>query len=127
MEVLSHLAGTPFGDVARFGADHADDGLIIYLEVAEADAFTTCRALHGLVLAGWFEHAAAVLIGRTSAPDSPGLTQREAVLDALGHLDAPVVLDVECGHVAPLLTFVNGALAQVVADGGERVEQRLRG
>ena len=43
-------------------------------------------------LAGWFDHAAAVLVGRTPAPDHPDLTQREAVVDALGRLDLPIVL-----------------------------------
>src|SRR5690625_7261036 len=37
----------------------------------------------------------AVLIWRPAAPDSPGLSQREAVADALGTLDVPVILDVE--------------------------------
>ena len=59
--------------------------------------------------AGWFDHASAVLVGRTLAPDSDGMTQHDAVRDALGDLDVPVVLDVECGHVAPFLPLVNGA------------------
>ena len=113
IEVLSPLKGTPFADVASYGRQHADDGLVVYLEAAEANAFDIARALHGFRLAGWFDHADGVLIGRTNAPDSNGLTQREAVADALGGLDLPVVLDVECGHVAPYLPLVNGALADV--------------
>ena len=68
-------------------------------------------------LAGWFDRAAAVLVGRTNAPDHPDLTQREAVLDALGRLDLPIVWDLEIGHVPPHLPLVNGALARVVVDG----------
>jgi muramoyltetrapeptide carboxypeptidase LdcA involved in peptidoglycan recycling len=113
IEVLSPLKGTPFGAVAEFGREHADDGLVVYLEASESNAFDVARALHGFRLAGWFEQANGVLIGRTSAPDSDGLTQREAVADALGGLDLPVVLDVECGHVAPYLPLVNGAMADV--------------
>ncbi len=117
IEVLSPIAATPYADVRGFGRDHAADGLVVYLEAAESDAFTIGRALHGLRLAGWFEHARAVLVGRTSAPDSPGYTQRDAVLDALDGVGVPVVLEVECGHVQPFLPLVNGALARVVVEG----------
>lgn len=91
------------------------------------DAATICRNLHGLRMAGWFEHAKALLVGRTAAPDHPRLTQREAVLDALAPLGPPIVFDLEIGHVPPHLPLVNGALAAVTFD-GERHEvvQELR-
>jgi len=120
IDTLANLAGTTYGDVAAFGRDHTDQGLVVYLEAAEQDAFTICRALHGFRLAGWFEHARAIVIGRTSAPGSGDFTQRDAVVDALGMLGLPIVLDVECGHVQPFLPLVNGALARVVVDDTRR-------
>jgi muramoyltetrapeptide carboxypeptidase len=120
VETLVNLAGTPYGDVQAFGRNHANDGLIVYLEAAGDEAATICRNLHGLRLAGWFEHARAVLIGRTNAPDNPKQTQQEAVLDALAPLDLPVVFDLEIGHVPPHLPLVNGALATVTVDGDTR-------
>ncbi|GAW51313.1 MULTISPECIES: S66 family peptidase [unclassified Nocardioides] len=120
IETVGPLAATPYGDVAAFGRSHAQEGLVVYLEACEDGAYTIARALHSLRYAGWFEHASAVLIGRTSAPAVSDMTQAEAVADALGGLDVPVVLDVECGHVAPYLPLVNGALAHVVVDGDRR-------
>lgn len=120
LEVVSPLAGTPYADVPAFGRAHGDDGLLVYLEVCEHGAYDVCRALHGLRLSGWFEHANGVLIGRTPAPDSEHLTQHEAVADALGMLGVPVILDVEIGHTQPFLPVVNGALARVVVDGDRR-------
>jgi muramoyltetrapeptide carboxypeptidase len=111
-----NLAGTPFGDVAAFGRKYADDGLIVYLEAAGDEAATICRNVHGLPLAGWFDDARAVLIGRTSAPDNPRVTQQEAVLDALAPLDLPVIFDLEIGHVPPHLPLVNEALATVTVE-----------
>jgi len=116
VETLANLAGTPYGDVARFGREHAADGLIVYLEADGDNAAAICRNLHGLRLAGWFEHAKAILIGRTNAPDFEGLSQREAVLDALGRLNLPIVFDLEIGHVPPHLPLVNGALATLTVD-----------
>lgn len=117
IETLCNLAGTPYGDVTAFGRQHAEEGLIVYIEAAEDNAATICRNLHGLRLAGWFEHARAILIGRTNAPDNAKMTQREAVLDALGPLNLPVVFDMEIGHVPPHLPLVNGALATVTVEG----------
>lgn len=121
IEVVSHLAGTPYGDVAAYGRAHADEGLVVYLEAAEHGAYDVCRALHGLRLAGWLDHANVVVIGRSGAPDAELMTQAQAVRDALGGLGVPVVLDVECGHVKPYLPLVNGALAHLVLE-GERQE-----
>lgn len=120
VETIHNLAGTPYGDVAAFGRAHAADGLIVYLEAAGDDAATICRNLHGLRLAGWFDNAQAVLIGRTQAKDHPKLSQREAVLDALGRLELPIVFDMEIGHIPPHLPLVNGALATLTIDGDRR-------
>ncbi|MFG2947516.1 S66 family peptidase [Streptomyces adustus] len=114
VETLVNLAGTPYLDVRSFARDLAPEGLLVYVEAAEDNAFTICRNLHGMRLAGFFDAANAVLVGRTEAPDGRTLTQHEAVLDALGPLDVPIVADVECGHVPPYLPLVNGARGRLV-------------
>lgn len=113
LETVSHLAGTPYGDVARFAAAHAPEGLIVYVESAESHAADTTRRLLGLRYAGWFDAATAVLVGRTRGADLPGWTQHDAARHALGDLGVPVLVDVDCGHVPPHLSLVNGALAHV--------------
>ncbi|MFJ8691449.1 S66 family peptidase [Streptomyces roseolilacinus] len=114
VETLCHLAGTPYGDVSAFARAHAPEGLLVYVEAADDDAFTVCRALHGMRLAGFFDAAEAVLVGRATGPGAPSLTHHEAVLDALGPLGVPLIADVECGHVPPYLPLVNGARGRVV-------------
>ncbi|WP_371671617.1 LD-carboxypeptidase [Streptomyces sp. NBC_00289] len=114
VETLANLTGTPCLDVASFVRESAPEGLLVYVEAAEDGAFAICRNLHGMRLAGFFDAANAVLVGRTGAPDAPTLTQYEAVVDALGPLNVPIIADVECGHVPPYLPLVNGARARVV-------------
>lgn len=111
IETLAGLAGTRFLDPSPLAAQ--GDGLIVYVEAADDDALTICRNLHGMRLSGFFEKASAVLVGRTGAAPSPTMTQQEAVLDALGPLEVPIIGDVECGHVAPYLPLVNGARCRV--------------
>jgi len=114
IETISTLAGTAYADLGAFAGAHAPEGLIVYLEAVEEPATSIARHLWRMRLAGWFDQARAVLVGRTRAPDSPGLSQRDAVRSVLGDLPVPVVLDVDCGHVPPHLALVNGALTEVV-------------
>ena len=114
VETVAPLAGTRWGDVRTLTGD--DERLIVYLEVAESGALDAARALWAIRLAGWFDTADAVLIGRTHAPPAAGFSQRDAVASALSDLDVPVILDVDCGHVVPAMAFVNGARARVIID-----------
>lgn len=113
VETTSILAGTPYGDVRGFADEHAPDGLLVYVEASGDGAVDIARDLWRMRLAGWFDRANAILVGRTNAPDSPGFTQVEAVTSAVGNLGLPVLLDVDCGHVPPHLALVNGAHATV--------------
>lgn len=113
IETTSILAGTEYGDVRAFAEEHAPDGLVVYVEASGDDATDIARDLWRMRLAGWFDRANAVLVGRTNAPDVPGLTQTDAVRSALSGLDVPVLLDVDCGHVPPHIALVNGAMATV--------------
>ncbi|MCT9622025.1 S66 peptidase family protein [Curtobacterium sp. C2H10] len=117
LETVSLLAGTPYGDVPGFARRDAPEGTIVYLEVAESNAVTALRMLTSLRLAGWFDDANGVLIGRTEGAAVPQLDQDEAVRHALGDLGIPVVLDFDTGHQPPQMPLVNGALADVVLDG----------
>ena len=119
IETLVNLAGTPYLDTRPLrGTD--DQPLIVYVEASSVGATTICRHLHGMRLAGFFDGAQAILVGRTGAPDSPSLTQTDAVLDALGMLGVPIIGNVECGHVPPQLPIVNGALGHLVFNDKEQ-------
>jgi muramoyltetrapeptide carboxypeptidase LdcA involved in peptidoglycan recycling len=126
LETVAMLPGSPFGDVDGFARSYAPEGLIVYLEVAESSALTAARLLHHVRLAGWFDDANAVLIGRTRAPESSRYSQLDALRSALGDLDVPVLYDVDLGHVPPQLALVNGALATLEFDGTNgRLAQQL--
>jgi len=127
IEAVRHLAGTPYGDVARFAEQHAPEGLIVYLEAAGDDAFSVCRSLHGMRMAGFFAEAKAILIASTLAPDSPTLTQGQAVVDALARVEVPIIAEIGCGHVPPYVPIVNGALGHLeFGSGSATLTQSLR-
>jgi muramoyltetrapeptide carboxypeptidase LdcA involved in peptidoglycan recycling len=119
LETVSLLAGTPYGDVPRFALEHAPEGTLVYLEAAGSDAIGVLRMLRSLRLAGWFDAAKGILIGRTNSPDTPDLSQEVAVRRALGDIDVPVVLNFDTGHQPPQMPLVNGALADVTLVNGQ--------
>jgi muramoyltetrapeptide carboxypeptidase len=126
IETVSILASTAYGDLPAFARAHAPEGLLVYVEASGDVATDIARDLWRMRLAGWFDDARAVLVGRTTAPDADGFTQLDAVRSVLGDLGLPVVLDVDCGHVPPYLALVNGALAQLEVDGDvQRLTQTL--
>src|SRR5690606_10488349 len=126
IDTLCNVVGTKFAELSAFADLHAPEGLIVYVEASDEEALSICRYLHGMRLAGFFDRANAVLVGRTRAPDSATMPQREAVLDALGALGIPIIGDVECGHVQPFMPIVDGARARVrFGDGVSSLEQTL--
>ena len=119
LETVSLLAGTRYGDVPGFARKYAPEGTLVYLEAAESNAIAVLRMLTSLRLAGWFDDANGVLIGRTDGAAVPGLTQDDAVRRALGDLDVPILIDFDTGHQPPQMPLVNGALAEVRLHGAD--------
>ncbi|MCF2859778.1 LD-carboxypeptidase [Pseudoalteromonas sp. SMS1] len=97
---------------------HIDGPYIFYFENAELKPTQYYRALQGLKLQGAFKNAAGILIGRNAVPDESGapLSSIEALEMALGEVSIPVIYDVDISHLAPNLTLVNGAYANITLD-----------
>jgi muramoyltetrapeptide carboxypeptidase len=126
-DVLSRLIGTPYAELERFAREQAPEGLIVYLENCEMQPLDAARCWHQFKLAGWFRNANAVFIGRSSAPSGDRYSQHQAIADALGDLDIPVIYDADFGHQPPQMLIVNGAAARLryVAGGRGDLTQRL--
>lgn len=126
LDVIGPLCGSQFGDVRAFGQSVAPDRLLVYLDSCDYTTAQYCRALHQLRLAGWFDHATAVLIGRTGAQRIEDLSQRGALLDAFDGMTIPVIYDMDIGHLPPQLLLVNGASATLdFGPARKTVTQRL--
>jgi muramoyltetrapeptide carboxypeptidase len=114
LDTLLHLAGTPYGDIPTLYG--ASDGCIMFLENSGLSPDIVSRALHQLRYAGWFRGIDALLLGRSSGPGpetESDLNFVEAVRQAVGSLECPVLMDVDVGHRAPQMTLVQGAVARL--------------
>lgn len=129
LEIISRLAGTPYGNLSSFKAKACKEGVILYFENVEMLPCELTRALLSLRLQGWFNNLSGILIGRsavaeTSDPDKHNYL--DALITSLADMGIPVLYDVDIGHVPPQLSLINGAIATVqFTESGSLVTQRI--
>jgi len=129
VDIIRHLIGTPFGDVDAFRKKHINEEPVIwYLENCEMNTADLRRSLVQMKLAGWFENCSGLMFGRSEA-NKPveNYTVEDVYQDLADELKIPVIYDIDCGHLPPQITFINGAYAEVeVSEGNGVVKQIFR-
>lgn len=121
IDTIRHLVGTPFGDVQNFEKNYIEgDAIIWYLENCELSTTDLRRTLIQMKFAGWFENCTGILFGRSPA-NTPvtNYTVEDVYQELSNELQIPILYDIDCGHVPPQMTFVNGAYAEVESDNGK--------
>lgn len=129
IDVIRHLIGTPFGDVQHFQRNSLhNEPILWYLENCELSTVDLRRSLVQMKLAGWFDHCSGLLFGR-SAANQPisNYTVEDIYNELYEELQIPIIYDIDCGHLPPQITFINGAHAEVeVNDGRGSVKQSFK-
>ena len=119
LDCLTTFLGTRFDRVKEFCEKYSDDGIIWFIESCDLNVMGIRRAIWQMKEAGWFSHVKGFLIGRPYHFDEPmmGLDRYEAVMGILREYDVPVVMDIDLGHLPPMMPFVEGAMSEVKAKG----------
>lgn len=129
IDVIRHLIGTPFGDVQHFQKHFINNEPILwYLENCELVTTDLRRSLVQMKLAGWFNHCSGLMFGRSDA-NKPieNYTAEDVYKELSEELQIPIIYDIDCGHVPPQITFINGAYAEIeVGDGKGSVKQYFK-
>lgn len=123
IDVIRHLIGTPYGDVKTFRDKYIpNEPVVWYLENCELNTTDVRRSLVQMKLAGWFEGCSGILFGRSDA-NAPvnGYTIEDVYADIARELQIPIVYDIDCGHVPPQITFINGSYAEIRVGNGEGI------
>lgn len=121
LDCLVNLCGTRFDKVKEFNGRYQKDGAVWFLEACDLTPMGIRRALWQLKNAGWFETAKGFLIGRPYLYDMDfmGVNRLNAVTDTLGALGVPILLDLDIGHLPPMMPLVEGAMADVESAGND--------
>ncbi len=114
-DVIHHLVGTPYGDVNGFiNKQNIKENIIWYFENCEDSPTDLKRTLTQMKYAGWFDQCSGIMFGRTAVTDDvEGYTFLDVYREIQKDLGVPIIYDVDCGHVPPQMTFVNGAMAHI--------------
>lgn len=114
MDVLSNLVGTEFDRVAEFADRYQEDGILWFLEACDLNVMGIRRALWQMKHAGWFNHVKGFLLGRPlcHGQEFLGMDQYRAVTEILAEYQVPIFMDLDIGHVAPMMPLVCGSYAK---------------
>lgn len=129
IDVIRHLIGTPYGDVAAFRKEHIpDEPVVWYLENCEGNVADLKRSLTQMKYAGWFNHISGIVFGRSPAnQEVGGYTAERMYADLSEELGVPIAFDIDLGHMPPQITFINGAYAIIDIENGKgTVKQEFR-
>ena len=117
LDCLSMLCGTGFDRVKEFNERYKDDGIIWFLESCDLNVMSMRRVLWQLKNAGWFDSAKGFLIGRPLhfEDDFNGFKPHDAYEGILSEFNVPIVMDIDLGHLSPMMPFVSGGYGTVTA------------
>ena len=127
MDCLVNLLGTKYDKTAEFAEKYKEDGIIWFLEACDLNVFSIRRAMWQMEHAGWFEHVKGFLIGRPLCfgQEMMGLDACQAVLETAARKNVPVVMDVDLGHLPPMMPLVVGSMGEVTVEGNE-IEVKMK-
>ncbi len=115
IDVIRHLIGTPYGDVSGFRQKHiGGEPIVWFLENCELSSTDLRRSLIQMKLAGWFDECSGILFGRSASNKHiKGYTAEDVYRELSEELAIPIIYDVDCGHIPPQITWINGAYAEI--------------
>ena len=121
LDILQMYPGTPYDKVAEFNEKYKEDGIIWFLEACDLNLMSIRRALWQLKEAGWFKYLKGFLIGRPlcMGQEMFGINQYQAVTDLLSEYNVPIIMDLDIGHLAPMMPIVCGSTAKISVKGND--------
>lgn len=129
MDCLVNLLGTCYDHTQDFLEKYKEDGIIWFLESCDLNVFGIRRAMWQMEHAGWFRYVKGFLIGRPLCfgQEMMGLDAYQAVLEVASRKNVPVIMDVDLGHLPPMMPLIVGSMGTVAVEGNHiGIEMELR-
>ena len=118
MDCLVNLLGTEFDHTEAFLEKYKEDGIIWFLEACDLNVFSIRRAMWQMEKAGWFKYVKGFMFGRPANGDFVWTLDRyQAVLKVASKYNVPVIMDMDIGHMSPMMPLVVGSMAKVNLSG----------
>ena len=128
LDVLDSMIGTKYDGGKEFIEKYKKDGIIWYFDNCELTSEQVIRALWKFKVLGYFENVNGIIFGRSMTHRSYyDISFKDAIIQSIGELNIPIIYDTDIGHIAPQMTIINGAVANVISkDGKGRISFELK-
>lgn len=120
VDCLVNLTGTKYDKVTEFVERYKEDGILWFLEACDLNLMSIRRAMWQMEHAGWFRYCKGFLIGRPRIGmdgEEFGIDRYQAAYEMLRQYRVPVMMDLDIGHLPPMMPLICGSMARVVSDG----------
>ena len=118
MDCLVNLLGTGYDGTAAFCEKYKEDGILWMLEACDLNVMSIRRAMWQMEQAGWFRYVKGFLFGRAlNSQPMMDLDACQAVLAVASKYHVPVIMDLDIGHLSPMMPLVVGSVATVTLEG----------
>lgn len=117
IDILSELFGTKYDKTRNFVKKYKEDGIIWYFDNCELSQEQLIRTLWKFRENGWFEYCKGIIFGRCATNTSYyNISLEQALHHALDCLKVPIIINADIGHIAPRMTIINGAIAEIILE-----------
>lgn len=120
LDCVDTLIGTEFDKVKEYVERYRNDGIVWFLECYEMNTPLLQRILWKMKHAGYFKNCKGIIFGRSlMMREDYDVSENQAILDAIGDLELPIITGADIGHVPPQLAITQGAILKVVSENGK--------
>lgn len=115
LDILVTLLGTKYDRVEEFSQRYKEDGIIWFFEACDLNVMSIRRAMWQLNHSGWFKYVKGFVFGRPycMGEEMMGMDQYKAVVDELAGYNVPIIMDVDLGHLPPMMPVICGSVTDV--------------
>lgn len=114
------ILGSRFDYLKAYCNKYQANGIVWILEEFEGNTPENYRTLWKMRNMGLFENCKGIVFGRPlMVREDYEITYRESIMDAIGDLNIPIVLDADIGHLPPQIPIVTGSIIEVTSKNGK--------
>ncbi len=119
-DVIVNLIGTKYDKVSNYIEKYKEDGIIWFLEVFEMSTPQVYLHLWQMKNSGYFKNCKGIIFGRSlMLREDYGIDFRQAIYDAIGELNIPIIYDADIGHVSPQIPILSGGILDIEVNEGK--------
>ena len=113
------IIGSKFDKLKKYCDKYAEDGIVWIIEEYEGNTPEIFRTLWRMKNIGLFKNCRGIIFGRPLIiREDYEISYKDAIFDAVGNLNIPIIINADIGHLAPQIPIVMGSIIEVESKGG---------